>query len=404
MTSKKRSIDSRVDYSVILPTFFLLLIGLVAVYIATANDYSDSVSSIMTQQVIWMALGGLIAVVVMLFSTEFLWKITPFLYVLGLGLMILPLIFYSPVLVASTGAKNWVTIGSVTLFQPSESMKISYILMLAKTTVWFQERHLAMSLREDFKLLGLFALITAPVMLLLGLQKDLGTALVFTAILAGIVLLAGISWWIILPIIGLVILLFGIFMLIFLLPQGKEFLFNLGMDTYQINRISAWLHPFDFSETIAYQQTQGMISIGSGGLLGKGFSVLDLSVPVRESDMIFTVIAEDFGFVGGAVVLGLYLLLIYRMIRVTIESNNRFYTFISTGFIMMILFHIFENIGATVGILPLTGIPLPFISQGGSSLISNLIGVGLILSMSYQNSLNQEKEIEARFERSRKYN
>ena len=404
MTSKKRSIDSRVDYSVILPTFFLLLIGLVAVYIATANDYSDSVSSIMTQQVIWMALGGLIAVVVMLFSTEFLWKITPFLYVLGLGLMILPLIFYSPVLVASTGAKNWVTIGSVTLFQPSESMKISYILMLAKTTVWFQERHLAMSLREDFKLLGLFALITAPVMLLLGLQKDLGTALVFTAILEGIVLLAGISWWIILPIIGLVILLFGIFMLIFLLPQGKEFLFNLGMDTYQINRISAWLHPFDFSETIAYQQTQGMISIGSGGLLGKGFSVLDLSVPVRESDMIFTVIAEDFGFVGGAVVLGLYLLLIYRMIRVTIESNNRFYTFISTGFIMMILFHIFENIGATVGILPLTGIPLPFISQGGSSLISNLIGVGLILSMSYQNSLNQEKEIEARFERSRKYN
>ena len=404
MTSKKRSIDSLVDYSVILPTFFLLLIGLVAVYIATANDYSDSVSSIMTQQVIWMALGGLIAVVVMLFSTEFLWKITPFLYVLGLGLMILPLIFYSPVLVASTGAKNWVTIGSVTLFQPSEFMKISYILMLAKTTVWFQERHLAMSLREDFKLLGLFALITAPVMLLLGLQKDLGTALVFTAILAGIVLLAGISWWIILPIIGLVILLFGIFMLIFLLPQGKEFLFNLGMDTYQINRISAWLHPFDFSETIAYQQTQGMISIGSGGLLGKGFSVLDLSVPVRESDMIFTVIAEDFGFVGRAVVLGLYLLLIYRMIRVTIESNNRFYTFISTGFIMMILFHIFENIGATVGILPLTGIPLPFISQGGSSLISNLIGVGLILSMSYQNSLNQEKEIEARFERSRKYN
>lgn len=404
MTSKKRSIDSRVDYSVILPTFFLLLIGLVAVYIATANDYPDSVSSIMTQQVIWMALGGLIAVVVMLFSTEFLWKITPFLYVLGLGLMILPLIFYSPVLVASTGAKNWVTIGSVTLFQPSEFMKISYILMLAKTTVWFQERRLTMSLREDFKLLGLFALITAPVMLLLGLQKDLGTALVFTAILAGIVLLAGISWWIILPIIGLVILLFGIFMLIFLLPQGKEFLFNLGVDTYQINRISAWLHPFDFSETIAYQQTQGMISIGSGGLLGKGFSVLDLSVPVRESDMIFTVIAEDFGFVGGAVVLGLYLLLIYRMIRVTIESNNRFYTFISTGFIMMILFHIFENIGATVGILPLTGIPLPFISQGGSSLISNLIGVGLILSMSYQNSLNQEKEIEARFERSRKYN
>ena len=159
-------------------------------------------------------------------------------------------------------------------------------------------------------------------------------------------------------------------MLIFLLPNGKEFLYGLGMDTYQINRISAWLDPFSYAKTIAYQQTQGMVSIGSGGLTGKGFNVVDLSVPVRESDMIFTVIAEDFGFIGSAVVMGLYLLLIYRMIRVTFESNNRFYTYISTGFIMMILFHIFENIGAAIGILPLTGIPLPFISQGGSSLIT----------------------------------
>lgn len=95
--------------------------------------------------------------------------------------------------------------------------------------------------------------------------------------------------------------------------------------------------------------------------------------------------------------LALYLILIYRMLRVTFASNNLFYTYISTGFIMMILFHIFENIGAAVGILPLTGIPLPFISQGGSSLISNLIGVGLVLSMSYQNSLNQEKATERYF-------
>ena len=124
-------------------------------------------------------------------------------------------------------------------------------------------------------------------------------------------------------------------------------------------------------------------------MLGKGFNVLDLAVPVRESDMIFTVIAEDFGFLGSSIVLLLYLLLIYRMLLITIKSNNQFYTFISTGFIMMISFHIFENIGAALGILPLTGIPLPFISKGGSSLISNMIGVGLVLSMSNQNRLNE---------------
>ena len=135
MAKRKYSIESRVDYSVILPVFFLLLIGLVAIYIATSNDSPTAVMKVMTQQVVWILLGCGIAFVVMLFSTEFLWKITPYLYGLGLVLMVLPLIFYSPALVESTGAKNWVTIGSVTLFQPSEFLKVSYILMLARYSI-----------------------------------------------------------------------------------------------------------------------------------------------------------------------------------------------------------------------------------------------------------------------------
>ncbi|WP_019320539.1 FtsW/RodA/SpoVE family cell cycle protein [Streptococcus mutans] len=398
MTSKKKPIDSRVDYSLILPVFFLVLIGLFSVYTATIHDYPSKIMVVMGQQLIWLIMGAAISFVVMLFSTEFLWKITPYLYGLGLILMIFPLIFYSPELVASTGAKNWVSIGSVTLFQPSEFMKISYILILARLTVTFKQKYKEKNLQEDGKLLLWFALLTLPIMILLALQKDLGTAMVFMAILAGLVLIAGISWQIILPVVGAVALIVALFMVVFLIPGGKEFLYHhMGVDTYQINRLSAWLNPFDYAGSIAYQQTQGMISIGSGGLFGKGFNIVELPVPVRESDMIFTVIAENFGFIGGSIVLALYLILIYRMLRVTFASNNLFYTYISTGFIMMILFHIFENIGAAVGILPLTGIPLPFISQGGSSLISNLIGVGLVLSMSYQNSLNQEKAKERYF-------
>ncbi|QFG41268.1 cell cycle family protein [Streptococcus mutans] len=386
------------DYSLILPVFFLVLIGLFSVYTATIHDYPSKIMVVMGQQLIWLIMGAAISFVVMLFSTEFLWKITPYLYGLGLILMIFPLIFYSPELVASTGAKNWVSIGSVTLFQPSEFMKISYILILARLTVTFKQKYKEKNLQEDGKLLLWFALLTLPIMILLALQKDLGTAMVFMAILAGLVLIAGISWQIILPVVGAVALIVALFMVVFLIPGGKEFLYHhMGVDTYQINRLSAWLNPFDYAGSIAYQQTQGMISIGSGGLFGKGFNIVELPVPVRESDMIFTVIAENFGFIGGSIVLALYLILIYRMLRVTFASNNLFYTYISTGFIMMILFHIFENIGAAVGILPLTGIPLPFISQGGSSLISNLIGVGLVLSMSYQNSLNQEKATERYF-------
>ncbi|EPV75070.1 rod shape-determining protein RodA, partial [Streptococcus agalactiae GB00959] len=277
-----------------------------------------------------------------------------------------------------------------TLFQPSEFMKISYILMLSRITVSFHQKN-RKTFQDDWKLLGLFGLVTLPVMILLMLQKDLGTALVFLAILSGLILLSGISWWIILPILSTIVLFIASFLMIFISPNGKEWFYNLGMDTYQINRLSAWIDPFSFADSIAYQQTQGMVSIGSGGVTGKGFNILELSVPVRESDMIFTVIAENFGFIGSAIVLGLYLIIIYRMLRITIESNNQFYTFISTGFIMMIVFHVFENIGAAVGILPLTGIPLPFISQGGSSLLSNLIGIGLVLSMSYQNTVRQAK-------------
>ena len=165
-------------------------------------------------------------------------------------------------------------------------------------------------------------------------------------------------------------------------PDGQELLGNV-FSQYQVNRFVAWLHPFEYTQTFSLQQSRALIAIGVGGLFGRGFGVANVNVPVRESDMIFTVIGEDFGFVGSTFVILLYFALIYRMIRVTFQSNNQFYIFISTGIIMMILFHVFENIGAAIGLLPLTGIPLPFISQGGSALISNIIGLGLVLSMKY---------------------
>ncbi|MBP2622522.1 FtsW/RodA/SpoVE family cell cycle protein [Streptococcus oricebi] len=394
MSSLKPSIDSRVDYSLILPVFCLLLFGVVAIYVAVSHDYPANVWNMVGQQIAWIALGVLISFVVMFFNTKFLWQMTPYLYVLGLALMVLPLIFYSDSLVASTGAKNWVTIGGVTLFQPSEFMKISYILMLSRTVVSFIQRNKEheRSLKLDFLLILELFFYTLPVLGLLILQSDLGTALVFLAIYSGLVLISGVSWKIILPVFLTAIILLGGFLLIFISDGGRGFLHQLGMPTYQINRISAWLDPFQYAQTTTYQQAQGQIAIGSGGIWGQGFNVSNLMVPVRESDMIFTVIAEDFGFLGSTILISLYFLLIYRMLKTTLQSNNQFYTYMSTGFIMMLLFHIFENIGAVTGILPLTGIPLPFISQGGSSIISNLIGVGLLLSVSYQNNLAEEKQ------------
>ena len=397
----KRSLDSRVDYSLILPVFCLLVIGVVAIYIAVSHDYPQNIWPILGQQLAWIVLGIIISFVVMFFNTKFLWQATPYLYALGLVLMVLPLVFYNPNLVAATGAKNWVSIGGVTLFQPSEFMKISYILILARVIVQFTQKHKEKerTIALDFLLILWMIIFTLPVLVLLALQSDLGTALVFVAIFAGLVLLSGVSWKIIIPIFATVVSGIAGFLAIFITKDGRAFMHQIGMPTYQINRILAWLNPFDYAQTTTYQQAQGQIAIGSGGLFGQGFNVSNLLIPVRESDMIFTVIAEDFGFIGSVLVITLYLLLIYRMLKITLKSNNQFYTYISTGFIMMLLFHIFENIGAVTGLLPLTGIPLPFISQGGSAIISNLIGVGLLLSMSYQTHLAEEKSGKTRFKR-----
>ena len=397
----KRSLDSRVDYSLILPVFCLLVIGVVAIYIAVNHDYPHNIWPILGQQLAWIVLGIIISFVVMFFNTKFLWQATPYLYALGLVLMVLPLVFYNPNLVAATGAKNWVSIGGVTLFQPSEFMKISYILILARVIVQFTQKHKEKerTIALDFHLILWLIVFTLPVLVLLALQSDLGTALVFVAIFAGLVLLSGVSWKIIIPIFATVVSGIAGFLAIFITKDGRAFMHQIGMPTYQINRILAWLNPFDYAQTTTYQQAQGQIAIGSGGLFGQGFNVSNLLIPVRESDMIFTVIAEDFGFIGSVLVITLYLLLIYRMLKITLKSNNQFYTYISTGFIMMLLFHIFENIGAVTGLLPLTGIPLPFISQGGSAIISNLIGVGLLLSMSYQTHLAEEKSGKTRFKR-----
>jgi len=400
-TFMKRSLDSRVDYSLILPVFCLLVIGVVAIYIAVSHDYPQNIWPILGQQLAWIVLGIVISFVVMFFNTKFLWQATPYLYALGLVLMVLPLVFYNPNLVAATGAKNWVSIGGVTLFQPSEFMKISYILILARVIVQFTQKHKEKerTIALDFHLILWLIVFTLPVLVLLALQSDLGTALVFVAIFAGLVLLSGVSWKIIIPIFATVVSGIAGFLAIFITKDGRAFMHQIGMPTYQINRILAWLNPFDYAQTTTYQQAQGQIAIGSGGLFGQGFNVSNLLIPVRESDMIFTVIAEDFGFIGSVLVITLYLLLIYRMLKITLKSNNQFYTYISTGFIMMLLFHIFENIGAVTGLLPLTGIPLPFISQGGSAIISNLIGVGLLLSMSYQTHLAEEKSGKTRFKR-----
>ncbi|KRM97562.1 rod shape determining protein [Liquorilactobacillus aquaticus DSM 21051] len=375
--------DSRIDYGIVFSVLILAVIGMASIYVAAKHDTSTtSITKALLMQVVWYGLGTTAVVVIMQFDAEQLWKLAPVAYGVGITLLLLVLVFYSRSYFASTGAKSWFSIAGLT-FQPSEIMKPAYILILGRVVSQHNSEYPVHNANSDWRLLGKMFAWTLPIAVLLKLQNDLGTMLVFFAILGGVILVSGITWKIILPVATVATLVGGT--AIILVIYGRNILMGLGFKSYQFQRIEAWLDPSASTSGSSYQLWQSMKAIGSGKLLGRGFDVSKVYVPVRESDMIFSVIGENFGFIGGCLLIFIYLLLIFQMIQVTFDTKNEFYAYISTGVIMMILFHVFENVGMSIGLLPLTGIPLPFISQGGSALIGNMIGIGLIMSMRFHN-------------------
>jgi rod shape determining protein RodA len=376
--------ESRIDWGIIFCVLLLALIGLASIYVAAVHDTggSTSVTRQVISQLIWYIIGTILVVVIMQFDSEQLWKVAPLVYWVGIFLMFAILVFYSRAYYANTGAKSWFAIGPFT-FQPSEIMKPAYILMMGRVITTHNNRYNVHTVRSDWRLIGTMALWLLPILISLKLQNDFGTGLVFFAIFCGMVLVSGVTWRIIAPTaIGLAVV-GGSALAMVTSSIGRNVLEHVGFQAYQFDRVDTWLYPEQDTSNQGYQLWQSIKAVGSGGITGTGFNNSKVYVPVRESDMIFSVIGENFGFIGSALLILLYLLLIYLMIRVTFDTRNEFYAYISTGVIMMILFHVFENIGMNIGLLPLTGIPLPFISAGGSSLIGNLIGIGMVMSMRY---------------------
>jgi len=374
---------SRVDYGIVFSVFMLALVGLMSIYVAVTHDTSSASSTrAVLMQAAWYVIGGIAIVAIMQFDSEQLWRVAPIAYGIGIFLLVAVLFFYNKSVAIQTGAKSWFALGPIS-FQPSEVMKPAYILMMSRVVTKHNTEYPEHTINTDWLLLGRLLIWTLPVMVLLKLQNDFGTLLVFVAILGGIILVSGITWKILAPAMAIMAAIGGTALTLAVTTPGRAILTHLGFKTYQFNRIDAWLHPFDNTASTSLQLSQSLKAIGSGQLFGKGFNQIQVNVPVRESDMIFSVIGENFGFIGSCLVILLYFLLIYQMIRVTFDTKNEFYAYVSTGVIMMILFHVFENIGMSVGLLPLTGIPLPFISQGGSSLLGNMMGIGFIMSMRY---------------------
>lgn len=381
--SQNEDIESRIDWGIIFCVLLLALIGLASIYVAGTHDTQKvSVVRQVVTQLAWYVIGTILVVVIMQFDAEQLWKIAPIAYWTGIFLMFAILVFYSRSYYASTGARSWFAIGPFT-FQPSEIMKPAYILMMGRVITTHNSEYGVHTVRNDWRLIGTMFLWLLPVLISLKLQNDFGTGLVFFAIFCGMILVSGVTWKIIAPVAAVLVVGGSTALAMVTSTAGRQILEHLGFQSYQFDRVDTWLNPSKDTTNQGYQLWQSIKAVGSGGLTGTGFNNSHVYVPVRESDMIFSVIGENFGFMGSILLILIYMLLIYLMIRVTFDTKNEFYAYVSTGVIMMILFHVFENIGMNIGLLPLTGIPLPFISAGGSSLIGNLIGIGLIMSMRY---------------------
>ena len=383
MQRSQNDVESRIDWGIIFCVLLLALIGLASIYVAAVHDRQQtSVARQVITQLVWYAVGTILIIVIMQFDAEQLWKLAPIVYWLSVFLMFAILVFYSRAYYASTGAKSWFAIGPFT-FQPSEIMKPAYILMMGRVITTHNNRYSVHTVDSDWRLIGTMFLWLLPILISLKFQNDFGTGLVFFAIFCGMVLVSGVTWRILAPAATILVVVGGSALAMVTSSVGRQILEHVGFQAYQFDRVDTWLHPEQNTTNQGYQLWQSIKAVGSGGITGTGFNNSKVYVPVRESDMIFSVIGENFGFIGGVLLILIYLLLIYLMIRVTFDTKNEFYAYISTGVIMMILFHVFENIGMNIGLLPLTGIPLPFISAGGSSLIGNLIGIGMVMSMRY---------------------
>lgn len=314
---------------------------------------------------LWFGVGLVAMLVVLSVDYHLFAEMSPYIY-WTIVAMLLYVFFRGHI---AGNARSWISFGSFYM-QPSEFAKISMIISLAKAIAKKKDEGEGLNSIKD--LLPLLGRLVIPLALIID-QPDFGTAMVFIAIFFGMIFVAGISYKLLLGTIGA-----GV-------AAVPLMWYGLLSDT-QKNRILVFLNPGMDPLGAGYHVIQSIIAIGSGRIWGKGIltdnTLSQLNyVPAKNTDFIFSVTVEALGFVGGAIIICLYLCLILRTIYLATKAKDNFGSFLVIGVVSMMVFHIFENIGMTIGLMPITGIPLPFMSYGGSSMITNMIAYGLVLNV-----------------------
>lgn len=379
---KDKTPYQKIDVALVLIIILLATVSLIAIYsIQPSLPAKLQNVNFVGKQVVWYVIGFIAIGVTMIIDFDrfknFSWYLYGFGIILLLGLEILGPSKIAPEI---NGAISWYVLPVIGNFQPAELMKIFLIILLSQIIAKHNEIYPDnRTIQEDFLLLGKLVGTTMVPLLLILKQPDLGTAIVIAAILGSLLLVSGIRWRILLGTAAAVIAMLGL--LVFIYFSNPDFIKTYILKEHQMNRFYGWLAPHEFSSNYGFQLVKSLLAIGSGELQGKGLMNGQVYFPEAHTDFIFAVIGEQFGFIGASIVISLFFLLIYRMIHTALESHDPYGSYLCTGVIGMITFQVFQNIGMTIQLMPITGITLPFISYGGSSLLTSMIAVGVVLNV-----------------------
>jgi len=354
----------RFDYLLFIAVILLTTIGLIAVYSATRKMPGN----VNGNRMMITQIAGIIVGLISAFA--FCWmdykdlKSLGYVFYAGTIMLLIAVIFFGSG--ESIGSRSWLKVGGVSL-QPSELSKIALIIV---ASIYFEKIKDDNYKRKDIVKLIIYAAL--PMGFILG-QKDFGTLMVFVVILFFMVFICGLPYKYIVAI--------GSFFI-----ASLPFLWFFVLNDTRKARIWVFLKPDSDPMGAGYNVSKSKIAIGSGELWGQGITqglqTQNMGVPVRESDFIFTVIGEEMGFIGSGLVILLLFFILFRCLYIAANSSDSYGTFLVTGVLGYYSFHTFENIGMTLGILPVTGVPLPFVSHGATSMIANYMAIGLVLSVS----------------------
>jgi len=388
----------------------LAIYGLATLYSAGQTEVPTFVSTIWHRQLVWLTLGAVIVFLMFRTSPRMLEWATPFVYAIAVFLLAVTLLFGTGAGTAA-GSKSWIAVGSLRLGQPAELAKLAVILMLSRWLAGLREP--PATLRD---LIPPCAIAGIPCFLVM-MQPDLGSAIVFIAILFCMLLWAGtkpslmillaspaiglglafstVAWGIWLAILGglllwwrpylwegLAVVAANVAMGVFALPFWNR------LAPYQQNRLLAFLNPEVDPRATGWHVIQSKVAVGSGGLFGKGFTLGTQKrlafLPAQHTDFIFSVVGEELGFIGVVAALALFAALVFVLLRIARKATDPFSSLCVFGIAGMLFTHIVENIGMTINLMPITGIPLPFFSYGGSFLLACSLGVGIALRVAWE--------------------